>query len=80
MKQIDLKKLWQTVTLNPNRLNSRVHGPEHWTRVERNGLYLCKQNSADTDVIKLFALFHDSMRLNDGWDADRLDLRRVGIR
>jgi len=128
--EINFKKLWRIVT--KDRINSRVHGPEHWTRVERNGLYISEQNGADEDIIKLFALFHDSMRFNDDrdsehglrgaeyaksllnreyelaedkfellyyacqyhckhrstedktigtcWDADRLDLRRVGIR
>ncbi len=134
MKQseINFKKLWRIVTANKDRINSRIHGPEHWARVERNGLYICEQNGADEDIIKLFALFHDSMRFNDGrdpehglrgaeyaksllnkeyelaeakfellyyacqyhseykptedktvgacWDADRLDLGRVGIR
>ncbi len=125
-------RLWKIVTSNPNRINSRCHGQEHWARVERNGLYICQLNGADEDVVKLFSLFHDSMRLNDGrdpehgfrgaeyaksllnkeyeithekfellyyacqyhnkkriaedktigtcWDADRLDLRRVGIK
>ncbi|MDM8564987.1 HD domain-containing protein [Candidatus Halobeggiatoa sp. HSG11] len=134
MKQseINFKKLWKIVTKNKVRINSHIHGPEHWARVERNGLYICEKNGADKEIIKLFALFHDSMRLNDGrdiehglrgaeyaksllnkeyelaedkfellyyacqyhsirrptedktigtcWDADRLDLRRVGIK
>ncbi len=129
---IDFKKLWKIVISNKDRIDSRVHGPEHWVRVQRNGLYICKQNNVDEDIIRLFALFHDSMRQNDGrdsqhglrgaeyaklllnkeykladdkfellyyacqyhskhratedktigtcWDADRLDLRRVGIK
>ncbi|MDM8568523.1 hypothetical protein QUF50_03220 [Thiotrichales bacterium HSG1] len=55
---------------NPNRINSHIHGPKHWSRVERNGLYICQLNDADEDVIRLFAIFHDSMRLNDGRDAE----------
>lgn len=109
---------------------SSIHGVHHWQTVERNGVYLCQFNAADEEVVRLFALFHDSMRLNEGsdpehglraahyiktiveqiflkpkqidnlctaclththgseapnetvgtcWDADRLDLRRVGI-
>jgi uncharacterized protein len=109
-----------------------VHGPAHWLRVRENGLRLAALTGANCAVIELFALFHDSMRLNDGrdpehgrraaellrtlretlafiaeadfghllfacahhtvgwteadltvqacWDADRLDLGRVGIR
>lgn len=52
-----------------------IHGPSHWDRVQRNGLYLARTNGADQRVVRLFALFHDSMRLDDysdpehGWRA-----------
>jgi uncharacterized protein len=107
------------------------HGVTHWARVLKNGLRVAEANGADREVVELFALFHDSRRVNefvddghglraaefarslrgtlihlddrrfdllfqacrlhsDGlmkgdptlqacWDADRLDLRRVGI-
>jgi len=44
-----------------------IHGPAHWARVRNNGLRLANINGADTQVIELFALFHDSCREND-WD------------
>lgn len=108
-----------------------AHGVLHWARVFENGRAIAKLNGADTEVLALFALFHDSRRVNecvdhghglrgalfarslrgrlvhlddarfdllfeacefhtDGlvagdptlqacWDADRLDLGRVGI-
>lgn len=108
------------------------HGLIHWARVLENGLRVAEENGADPEVVALFALFHDSRRVNeyrddghglrggefarslrgslvhldderfdllfeacrlhtdghtDGnptlqacWDADRLDLGRVGIR
>ena len=108
-----------------------VHGPSHWKRVERNGLFIAERNGGVVDVVRLFAWFHDSRRENDDddeghgqrgadfaaslrgvmfdlpdaqfdllihacarhadgqlsdnptigacWDADRLDLGRVGI-
>lgn len=109
-----------------------VHGLSHWQRVERNGLYLAERESGDKVVVSLFALFHDSQRINDfddpnhgergaalakeffeasylpiskeqfdflheaccghteelfhenptikcSWDADRLDLTRIGV-
>ena len=43
--KINFKKLWRIVT--KNRINSRVHGPEHWTRVERNGLYISERKLSD---------------------------------
>lgn len=107
------------------------HGVIHWARVLENGLRVAERTGADQEVIRLFALFHDSRRINehrddghglrggelarslrgslvhlddtrfellyeacrlhtdghrDGdptlqacWDADRLDLGRVGI-
>lgn len=107
------------------------HGVVHWARVLENGLRIAEVNGAHTEVVTLFALFHDSRRVNehsdqghglrgaefarslrgnlvhlddthfdllyeacrlhtDGlfdanptlqacWDADRLDLGRVGI-
>lgn len=109
-----------------------IHGLPHWARVLENGQRLCEATGADTEVVTLFAIFHDARRVNeyrddghghrgadlaaslrgslvhledrrfellyeacrlhtDGgtvgdlamqvcWDADRLDLGRVGIR
>jgi len=109
-----------------------VHGIRHWERVRENGLRLARENGANTTVVELFSVLHDSRRLDewqdvghgeraaeflrtlrgryfhvtdaelellayacryhsDGhmegdvtvrtcWDADRLDLGRVGIR
>jgi uncharacterized protein len=51
--------------------DSRLHGLPHWERVGRNGLDLAAETGgADADVVLLFALFHDSMRLNDGHDPE----------
>ena len=109
-----------------------IHGRAHWARVRANGLRLAGLTGANQQVVELFALLHDSKRLNDGrdpqhgaraaefarslhgslvdlsnedfellryacayhtsgmteaditvqtcWDADRLDLGRIGIR
>ena len=51
----------------PSRTHG-IHGLPHWLRVERNGLNLVAAESGDSDVVSLFALFHDSRRVND--DAD----------
>lgn len=42
-----------------------AHGPRHWARVLANGLRLAKTTGADTDVVTLFAMFHDSRRENE---------------
>jgi len=53
---------------DPELRNSHIHGPDHWARVERNGIYIGEQVEADITVIRLFALFHDCKRENDGID------------
>ena len=49
--------------------DSLLHGEDHWRRVAAAGLALLPETpEADPAVVFLFALFHDSMRLNDGRD------------
>ena len=110
-----------------------IHGAQHWARVMHHGLHLATITGADVQVVRLFAVLHDSQRYNEAddpehgpraaafveqlhakgslglddtradwlmqacmghshgartdnptiatcWDADRLDLGRVGIR
>jgi uncharacterized protein len=45
-----------------------IHGPGHWQRVEAFGLRIAESSGADLTVVRLFALLHDSCRLNDGDD------------
>ena len=45
-----------------------IHGWDHWMTVHENGLVLACENDADLLVIELFALLHDSCRLNDSHD------------
>lgn len=51
-------------TLDPNG----IHGVEHWARVLLNALTLAESTGADPEVVALFALFHDSCRINDNRD------------
>ena len=132
MAGIDWARLWEHVTREFACGLHSIHGPSHWRRVEKNGLLIAPHSGALVDVVKLFAVFHDSRRTHDGtddihgadgaayaaslrgvlfdvtdedfallhyactwhthgklsedqtigtcWDADRLDLGRVGIR
>jgi uncharacterized protein len=49
--------------------NSSIHGEDHWKRVGVAGLNLLPETpEADPSLVFLFALFHDSMRVNDGID------------
>jgi uncharacterized protein len=46
------------------------HGVAHWARVLENGLRLAGETGANVEVVSLFALLHDSRRINEGWDPD----------
>ena len=45
-----------------------IHGWDHWMTVHENGMLLARDNGADLQVVELFALLHDSCRLNDSHD------------
>ncbi len=47
-----------------------IHGIAHWLRVRDNGLRLAALTGARADVVGLFAVFHDSRRMNDGHDPE----------
>jgi uncharacterized protein len=67
---IDFADLWQTVSGQFSLAVDSDHGPDHWRRVERNGLLLAESSGADIVVVRLFALFHDSRRQNEFTDPD----------
>ncbi len=60
--------LWQLISKQFKLDPYSVHGPSHWLKVRRNGLYLAKFHDADEEVIRLFAVFHDSCRENEYTD------------
>lgn len=47
-----------------------IHGAAHWARVSRYARYLAQGTDADTEVISLFALLHDSCRESEQGDPD----------
>jgi uncharacterized protein len=60
-----LSRILQDYALWPNG----VHGVAHWARVLENGKRVGQlTEGADPDVIELFAVFHDSRRVNDQRD------------
>jgi uncharacterized protein len=65
-----IDRLWPCVLAQFSADAHSIHGPEHWRRVERNGLLLASRTGADAEVVRLFALFHDCQRINDGHDPD----------
>lgn len=73
---IDYQAIWreETCRFNSKEL-SPIHGPEHWSRVEAAGLKIAHMLEAygqyvDRDVIRLFAVLHDSCRISDSHDPD----------
>jgi uncharacterized protein len=42
-----------------------LHGIAHWARVMEKGFRLAEETGANVQVIRLFAVFHDSKRVND---------------
>ena len=47
-----------------------VHGVSHWARVYEIGSRLAPHTGAKIEVVQLFALLHDSQRVNEGRDPD----------
>ncbi len=65
----DTRKLLDAVLERSTGKDSYIHGESHWQRVAAAGLALLPQvPDADPALVFLFALFHDSMRLNDNHD------------
>jgi uncharacterized protein len=66
----DFDNLIETVSSQFHGGRHSVHGPDHWRRVEQNGLWLATQTGADPLVTRLFAWFHDAKRENEYTDPD----------
>ena len=64
----NFEQVWRVAMSQFHGEEHSLHGPGHWRRVERNGLLLATRTGADVEVVRLFAVFHDSRRTNDGWD------------
>jgi uncharacterized protein len=45
-----------------------AHGIAHWARVLENGLRTAEETGANIEVVQLFAILHDSQRVNEGSD------------
>lgn len=47
-----------------------IHGIGHWARVLYYGLKIAEKEHARTDVVRLFAVLHDSRRFTDKYDPE----------
>ncbi|HEY3418809.1 MAG TPA: HD domain-containing protein [Armatimonadota bacterium] len=68
--QIDWDALWKELIGQFSLGADSIHGPEHWRRVERHAVELAEHNGGDLLVVRLFAVFHDVCRVNDGRDDE----------
>ncbi len=62
------EKLRRIVESQFHGIANSLHGPRHWKRVPGFGLRIAEATDSNVEVVKLFALFHDSCRENDGHD------------
>ena len=67
---IDFPALWKFVVAQFPLGKNSIHGPNHWRNVESNGLQLASDTKADTTIVRLFAVFHDSRRMNEWTDHE----------
>lgn len=67
-RRCDFAKLQEAISRQFQVGSCSIHGLSHWRRVERNGLWLAARTGADALVTRLFALLHDSRRMDDFTD------------
>jgi len=70
MGQMLTKKLIQTILAQYSLEWNGTHGISHWARVLENGLRLARETGAVVQVVELFAIFHDSQRINESYDTN----------
>jgi len=70
VKSVNLKLIIHEILENYALPIHGDHGVSHWARVLENGLRLSKVTEANVTVVSLFAVFHDSRRINECTDAD----------
>lgn len=66
--QINLRRLAHTILEGYTLPWHGTHGVGHWARVFENGMRLAEITGANVRVVQLFAIFHDSQRVNEGTD------------
>jgi uncharacterized protein len=68
---VDFPFLWRHLSERFRLGPDSVHGPNHWRRVEQNGLRLAKATAGtDVVVVRLFAVLHDSERMTEFTDPE----------
>lgn len=65
---LDIPNILKTILAQYSLPLNGDHGVGHWARVMENGLRMAEMTGANVEVVKLFAIFHDSRRLNEVTD------------
>jgi uncharacterized protein len=61
-----IKRIKQELKILPES----IHAETHWNRVASFGEYIAEKEGLNKHLIRLFAYFHDSKRLNDSYDPE----------
>jgi len=72
---LDLKPIVQAILKDYALSLHGPHGVGHWARVLENGLRLAELTEANADAVRLFAIFHDSRRMNESTRCTTLPRR-----
>jgi uncharacterized protein len=64
----DIPRILRTVLEDYALPRDGDHGVAHWARVFENGLRLAEATGAIVEVVQLFAVLHDSRRINEHTD------------
>jgi uncharacterized protein len=64
------KPLLEMIRNQSSLRDDGFHGLDHWVRVLAIGRKLAETTGANLKVVELFAAFHDSRRLNEGYDPE----------
>ena len=67
---LDLRDIVQAILAEYMLPPHGHHGVAHWARVLENGLRIAQETGACVEVVQLFAVFHDSRRVNESIDPD----------
>ena len=67
---MNLKPILQVILEDYALPLAGVHGVAHWARVLENGLRLAEETGANVEVVALFAVLHDSRRINEFTDPE----------
>jgi uncharacterized protein len=65
---LDLKPIVRAILKEYALPRHGIHGIAHWGRVLDNGVRLAETTPVNVDIVRLFAVFHDSQRVTEETD------------